>query len=100
MSGKEERIRELAHAIWLEEGRPDGRAEQHWERARRQIEAQEMQDGGGSVSRETADQPVREAADERRKPAEVRRKAAASPARRSAGNGKAAKTKPGGESRT
>jgi hypothetical protein len=26
----EDRLRELAYAIWLEEGRPDGRAEAHW----------------------------------------------------------------------
>ncbi|MFZ1772510.1 MAG: DUF2934 domain-containing protein [Rhizobiaceae bacterium] len=26
----EDRIREIAHQIWLEEGCPDGRAEQHW----------------------------------------------------------------------
>jgi hypothetical protein len=26
----EDRVRELAYAIWLEEGRPDGRAEAHW----------------------------------------------------------------------
>lgn len=26
-------VRERAHAIWLEEGRPEGQAEQHWSRA-------------------------------------------------------------------
>ncbi|MCA0434321.1 MAG: DUF2934 domain-containing protein [Proteobacteria bacterium] len=29
----EERKRELAYQFWEEEGRPDGRAEAHWERA-------------------------------------------------------------------
>ncbi len=29
----QKRIRERAYAIWLEEGRPQGRAEQHWTRA-------------------------------------------------------------------
>lgn len=38
---RDERIRALAHAIWLEEGRPEGRAEQHWEMARRRVEAEE-----------------------------------------------------------
>lgn len=40
MNGREERIRELAHKMWLDEGKPDGRAEQHWERARRLVEVQ------------------------------------------------------------
>jgi hypothetical protein len=41
MDGKEDRIRQLAHGFWLEEGKPEGQAVQHWERARRQVEAQE-----------------------------------------------------------
>lgn len=35
----EERIRARAHAIWEEEGRPEGRAEEHWARATREVEA-------------------------------------------------------------
>src|SRR5690349_14190499 len=30
----EERIRERAYRLWLEEGQPDGKAEEHWEKAR------------------------------------------------------------------
>jgi len=30
----EERIRARAHRLWEEEGRPEGRAEAHWEQAR------------------------------------------------------------------
>jgi len=30
----EQRIRDRAHKIWEEEGRPEGRAETHWEQAR------------------------------------------------------------------
>jgi DUF2934 family protein len=30
----ERRIREVAHRLWEEEGRPDGRADAHWEKAR------------------------------------------------------------------
>ena len=30
----EHRIRERAHEIWIEEGRPEGRASDHWLRAR------------------------------------------------------------------
>ena len=29
----EERIRELAYQMWEDEGRPEGRAESHWEQA-------------------------------------------------------------------
>lgn len=35
---REQRIRERAHQIWEEEGRPLGRDAEHWERASRQIE--------------------------------------------------------------
>jgi hypothetical protein len=31
---KKQRIRERAFRMWLEEGHPEGRAEEHWERAR------------------------------------------------------------------
>jgi len=30
----ETRIRERAHQIWLEEGKPEGRTESHWELAK------------------------------------------------------------------
>ncbi|WFU06114.1 DUF2934 domain-containing protein (plasmid) [Rhizobium sp. CB3171] len=33
----EKEIRERAYAIWENEGRPEGRAVEHWERAERQI---------------------------------------------------------------
>jgi hypothetical protein len=29
----EERVRAIAYALWLEEGRPEGRAETHWFKA-------------------------------------------------------------------
>jgi Protein of unknown function (DUF2934) len=35
---EEVRIRERAHRIWNEEGRPEGRDVEHWERARKEIE--------------------------------------------------------------
>jgi hypothetical protein len=34
----EERVRHLAYDIWELEGRPDGRAHEHWERALRQFD--------------------------------------------------------------
>ena len=33
MSNKEDNIRKIAHQLWESEGRPEGRAHQHWERA-------------------------------------------------------------------
>ena len=34
----ENAIRELAHEIWIEEGKPDGKAAEHWIRAKRELE--------------------------------------------------------------
>lgn len=36
----EERIRECAYHMWELEGRPEGRAEEYWQRARERIEAE------------------------------------------------------------
>jgi hypothetical protein len=33
MEDREKRIRERAHALWEQDGRPEGLADQHWERA-------------------------------------------------------------------
>lgn len=37
MASLEARIRERAYAIWEHEGRPEGREQEHWERAAREI---------------------------------------------------------------
>ena len=42
----EQRIRERAHDIWQREGRPEGRHDQHWEQARREIEAEDTNTSG------------------------------------------------------
>jgi hypothetical protein len=34
---QEHRIKERAYQIWLEDGRPEGREGEHWERASREI---------------------------------------------------------------
>jgi hypothetical protein len=49
MDSREEQIRARAHQIWEEEGRPEGRQQEHWERAAREIEARE---GGGETRTE------------------------------------------------
>jgi Protein of unknown function (DUF2934) len=41
MNDREQQIRERAHQIWEEEGRPQGREREHWERAAREIDARE-----------------------------------------------------------
>jgi hypothetical protein len=54
----EAKIRARAHEIWEHEGRPAGRAEAHWEQARREIEfdaarskpAEHMADSGSASS--------------------------------------------------
>ncbi len=38
---RQKRIRELAYAIWQQEGRPEGRAEEHWRMAEAAVEAME-----------------------------------------------------------
>ena len=40
---REDRIRAVAHRIWLEEGCPDGRADVHWEMARDLVAFEENQ---------------------------------------------------------
>lgn len=39
---RQQKVRDLAQMIWEREGRPEGRAEQHWSLAERQIEADEQ----------------------------------------------------------
>lgn len=41
MSDRETRVRERAHQLWEQEGRPDGRHSDHWERAAREIDAED-----------------------------------------------------------
>jgi Protein of unknown function (DUF2934) len=37
MDDREQRIRERAFQIWIEEGQPEGKDKDHWERAEKQI---------------------------------------------------------------
>jgi Protein of unknown function (DUF2934) len=45
---KQTRIEQRAYALWQMEGRPDGRHEEHWQRAAREIEAEETADAAVS----------------------------------------------------
>ncbi len=38
---RETRIRERAYTLWEEDGRPEGRADEYWARARRIIESED-----------------------------------------------------------
>ena len=44
MDDHDERIRQRAHEIWEEEGRPEGREYSHWLRARAEIRKEEGED--------------------------------------------------------
>ncbi|MBS7544743.1 DUF2934 domain-containing protein [Ancylobacter oerskovii] len=41
MDEREEHIRRRAHRLWEEEGRPEGRAEQHWFQAKEMLAVEE-----------------------------------------------------------
>ncbi|WP_431470200.1 DUF2934 domain-containing protein [Sphingosinithalassobacter sp. LHW66-3] len=60
----EQRIRERAYEIWQEEGRPEGREEEHWQKAASEFgEARETPSkpsakAAGSAKRTTTKKPV------------------------------------------
>jgi hypothetical protein len=43
MTDREDRIRELAYFLWLEEGCPEGAAERHWLAAETLIESEPLE---------------------------------------------------------
>ncbi len=43
-------IAALARQYWEEEGRPDGKDEEHWHRARRELEMQRQPQGSAKVA--------------------------------------------------
>ncbi len=47
---REERIRLRALQIWREQGRPDGRAREHWEQAERELGGDGDSEAGGDTS--------------------------------------------------
>jgi Protein of unknown function (DUF2934) len=57
MADREDRIRELAYLLWLEEGYPEGQAERHWLTAEALIESEapERKRIEGKPSREARD---------------------------------------------
>ena len=49
------RIEQRAYALWQAEGQPDGKHEEHWRRAAREIEAEET--AGTAVTRTSQRRP-------------------------------------------
>lgn len=58
MTDLDQRIRERAHKIWDNDGRPDGRAEQHWELARFAIAQEEAMPTMLKPVREEQPEPI------------------------------------------
>ena len=54
----EDSIRRRAHAIWEREGRPEGRQQEHWEQARREIEAEEAASPSRTAAPDDAPTPT------------------------------------------
>lgn len=54
MSEREEKIRQRAYQIWQEEGEQHGQAEDHWERAAREIDGQ----AGASHEQQETERPI------------------------------------------
>ena len=43
MTDREDRIREIAYFLWIEEGYPDGQAERHWQAAETRLDAEDLE---------------------------------------------------------
>lgn len=61
--GREDRIRARAHQLWEEDGRPEGRADVHWEKASELVAIEESQESatvpvGESVAAAEAAEPL------------------------------------------
>ena len=41
MPSRDDLIRERAYAIWIEDGRPEGRADEHWQQAAAALDTEE-----------------------------------------------------------
>jgi hypothetical protein len=50
MDDRQRRVRERAHAIWQEEGRPEGRDREHWVRAEQELRDEGSGDPQGGTA--------------------------------------------------
>jgi hypothetical protein len=46
MTDRDDRIREIAYFLWLEEGCPDGGADRHWHAAEEMLDSDELERKG------------------------------------------------------
>jgi hypothetical protein len=51
MSDRDRRVREIAHRLWEEEGRPSDQEKRHWATAERMFDAQAPAGAGSDASR-------------------------------------------------
>jgi hypothetical protein len=59
LDNREQRIRERAYRLWLEEGKPGGRAQDHWELASELVAIEESHgDATSPVEEQQAGEPV------------------------------------------
>jgi hypothetical protein len=59
LDNREQRIRERAYRLWLEEGKPEGRAQDHWELASELVAIEESHgDATSPVEAQRAGEPV------------------------------------------
>ena len=50
----EDRVRERAYDLWERDGRPDGRADEYWQQARSEVEAEDAEPGNETVRDDAA----------------------------------------------
>jgi hypothetical protein len=74
-SDRHERISERAYQIWIAEGRSQGRHDEHWQRAEREIAEEELR-----IAAAMADRAAGTATGARRRPSASGAKKAATPA--------------------
>ncbi|KVG62303.1 DUF2934 domain-containing protein [Burkholderia pseudomultivorans] len=60
---RETQIRERAYRLWQADGEPDGRADEYWQRAERQLDAQG--DGADAIAEPAAEVPADQSAKRR-----------------------------------
>lgn len=57
MANREQKVRDRAYQLWIEEGQPHGRSDDHWRRARELVDAEdsaEPGDDGGPIGADPA----------------------------------------------
>ncbi len=66
MTDREKRIREIAHHLWVQEGRPEGRSDSHWQEAVALYEAESAQSKDANAkppAEPAAEKPARSGAE-------------------------------------